>query len=89
MLSKFLSLFFAIVTKHCLPTYIRMILVIYTQLVSRLKEFDQQPSINISFLPVPNLITMNNFFGQNLEGECFGKPLWFLCPCYQTIEMDE
>ena len=37
-------------------------------LVRRLEEVYQQPSINISFLPAPQLVKMNNFFGQYLTG---------------------
>ena len=66
---------------NCLPTYLEKILVIYLKVVSyRLEEVDHQPSINISFLPVPQLIKMNNFFGQYLQEDCFGKPLWSLYP---------
>ena len=31
-----------------------------------LEEVGEQPSMNISFLPMPQLIKMNNFFGQYL-----------------------
>ena len=40
-----------------------------------LEEVDHQPSVNVSSLPVPQLVKMNNFFGKFLEGDCFVKPL--------------
>ena len=66
---------FSIVRDNCSPTYLeRYILfyfkisqyVIYRKLGSMLEEVGQQPSINTSFWPVPQLVKMNNFFGQYL-----------------------
>ena len=68
MLCKFLSYFFGIVKDNCLLTYLGS---------SRLEEVDQQSSINNSFLSVPQLVKVNNFFGQYLQGDCFEKILYF------------
>ena len=54
-----------------------------------LEEVDQCPSINVSFLPVPQLVKINNFFGLYIQGDCFKKPLNSLYPCHQTIEKEE
>ena len=40
-------------------------------------------------MPVPQLVEMNNFFDQYLQGDCFGKLLCSLYPCHQTIEKEE
>ena len=40
----------------------------------RLEEVDKKPSIIISVLPVPQLVRLNNFFAQYLQGSCFQKP---------------
>ena len=50
---------------------------------------DQWPSINIRFLPVSQLVKMNNSFHQYIQSDCFGKSLWSLYPCRQTIETKE
>ena len=39
-----------------------------------LEEADQQPSININFLPVSQLVKINHFSGQYLQGETLKKP---------------
>ena len=44
-------------------------------LVSGLEEIDQKPTINISVLPVPQLVKMNNLFGQYLQDGCFQNSL--------------
>ena len=55
-----------------------------------LEEVNQQPSINISFLSVPEVVKMNNFFGQYLQGDCFQKQsVVSLYPCHQTVETDK
>ena len=51
---------------------------------NRLEEVDQQPSVNISFLPVSQLFKMNSFWSV--------PPRWLSWktsyPCYQTIETE-
>ena len=54
---------------------------------SPLEQVDQQASINISLLPVSQLVKMSNFFGYYLQGDCLGEPLWSLC--LLTIETEE
>ena len=41
-----------------------------------------------SFLPVPQLVKMNNFGDQYPQGDCFKKSLESLCPGHQTIEAE-
>ena len=40
-----------------------------------LEKVDQQSSNNIIALPVPQLVKMNSYFGQYLQGYCFEKPI--------------
>ena len=40
-------------------------------------------------MPLPQMVKINNFFGQYFLGDCFEKPLWSLYPCHQTIAMKE
>ena len=47
------------------------------------------PSINNSFLLVPHLVKLNNFFWSVHPGWLFGKTLWSIYPCHQSIETEE
>ena len=38
---------------------------------------------------MPQLIKMNNFFGQYLQVDCFEKPPYSLYSCHQSIETKE
>ena len=68
----------AVAKDDFLPTYlennINTILKSPSNLLSRLEEFDQQPAINIGFLPVHQLVNMNHFFGHYIQSDCFKKP---------------